>query len=344
VRVLGIETSCDDTAVAIVAEGAVVAERTITQEAHRRYLGVVPEIASRAHLELLFPLVDEVLEKAGMSTRDIDAVAATCGPGLVGCLLVGVSTAKALAHALDVPVVGVNHIEGHLFSAHLEHDVGEPFLGLVVSGGHTEYALTSDVGGGFEILGSTRDDAAGEAFDKVAKLLGLGYPGGREIDRAARTGDASITRFPRAMMRPEDGCDVSFSGLKTAVRSFVAAHPGGLDDPHFVASVSAAFQEAVVDVLLAKLERALERAGVDDVVVAGGVACNSMLRSELHDFAKRRGVAVHLPSPRYCGDNAAMIAWVGERLAKARRFSDLSLGAYASLEAISAAQPVRTRR
>jgi N6-L-threonylcarbamoyladenine synthase len=333
-RVLGIETSCDDTAVAILDDRRVLAERAVTQEAHRRYLGVVPELASREHLELLFPLLDEVLAEAGLRRRDLDGVAVTAGPGLVGCLLVGVTAAKALAYALEIPVVGVNHIHAHLVSAFIDREPPYPFLGMVVSGGHTELFEVRGLDE-IELLGSTLDDAAGEAFDKVAKLLGLGYPGGVEIDRHASRGNPTFAAFPRALLG-RDTLDVSFSGLKTAVRSFVASHPE-IDREGFVDDVAASFQAAVVDVLVDRMERAIGRHPVAAATVCGGVAQNRELRERMRQACTSRGVELHLPEPRYCGDNAVMVArWGIDRLQRGER-SGLSLGASASLEAVDAA-------
>ncbi len=336
-RVLGIETSCDDTGVALLENGRLLAERTVTQEAHRRYQGVVPEIASREHLELIFPLIHEVLGEAKLTLRDLDGIAVTCGPGLIGCLLVGLSTAKALAFSLGIPFVGVNHIHAHLLSVCLEHDVTFPLLGMVVSGGHTEILRAVDPDH-ITPLGSTLDDAAGEAFDKVAKLLGLGYPGGVEIDRLAANGDREFVRFPRAMLA-QDSLDVSFSGLKTAVKNFVE-RSGGLSDDRFRRDVSASFQTAVVDVLVAKMERALARHHAESLILAGGVASNSELRQRFTVLAAERSLPLLMPEPRLCGDNGVMIALVGGRLLSRGESSSFGLGAYPTLEAIEASGPL----
>jgi N6-L-threonylcarbamoyladenine synthase len=333
VRILGIETSCDDTGAAVVEDGRVIAERVVTQQVHRAYRGVVPELASREHLDTLFPLVDEVVGEAG-GLDAIDAVAVTCGPGLVGCLLVGLSAAKAIAYGRRIPFVGVNHIHAHARSASIEHDVPMPFLALVVSGGHTELMLVEDEET-ITLLGTTLDDAAGEAFDKVATLLGLPYPGGVEIDRLATEGNPEFESFPRPLLKRPD-FDVSFSGLKTAVRMFVSDHPER-DRPGFRADVAASFQRAVVDLLIAKTARALERHDVHALVVAGGVACNSELRARAAALAAQRGIVCAIPAPRHCRDNATMIAWAGERaLARGHR-SPYALNAYASLEALDEA-------
>jgi N6-L-threonylcarbamoyladenine synthase len=334
--VLGIETSCDDTGVALVAGGDVLAARAVTQESHRRYLGVVPELASREHLRILFPLLHDVLADADRSLREVQGIAVTCGPGLLGCLLVGLSAAKGLAYSLGIPFVAVNHIHAHLMSARIEHEVAFPFIGMVVSGGHTEiYRVEGEER--MLPLGTTRDDAAGEAFDKVAKLLGLGYPGGVAIDRLAEGGDPRFVHFPRAMLG-EDSLDVSFSGLKTAVRNFLDRHRAEGGDETFRRNVAASFQRSVVDVLIAKLERALALHPGHPLVVAGGVACNSELRGRLSALASARSLPVHVPSPAYCGDNGAMVAFLGERLLLARRRSPLGINAYATLEEIEAAR------
>jgi N6-L-threonylcarbamoyladenine synthase len=305
--VLGIETSCDETAAAVVtASGAVRSSVVASQvDRHAVYGGVVPELAGRAHLELLTPVVAEALERAdGLRGPDLAAVAATIGPGLIGSLLVGVSAAKALALVWDRPFVGVNHLEGHLFAALLDHPGIEwPVAVLLVSGGHT-LVVAMDGPGRYRLLGQTVDDAAGEAFDKVARFLELGYPGGPAIERAALTGDPAAFAFPRAMA--EDGFDLSFSGLKTAVVHAVRKHPEAADE-----DVAASFQEAVVDVLVSKTIRAAVAAGARGVCLAGGVAANGRLRGALTAAGAEMGLPVYLPSPAMCTDNAAMIAAAG---------------------------------
>ena len=316
-RVLGIETSCDETAAAVVDDGRTVVTSVVSSQVdlHARYGGVVPELASRAHVELALPVITDALAGAGLDRRGrslerldgpvgIDAVAATVGPGLIGALLVGVSTAKALCLAWDVPFVGVNHLEGHLYAAMLEAPELElPVVVLLVSGGHS-LLVELEGPGSYRVLGSTVDDAAGEAFDKVARYLGLGYPGGPEIDRLAVAGDASSIRFPRAST---DGAfDFSFSGLKTAVVSYVRSHPEVTN-----ADVAASFQEAVVDVLVAKALAASEEIGAAGACLAGGVAANSSLRARFSQAFSARGLACYLPSRAMCTDNAAMIAAAG---------------------------------
>jgi tRNA N6-adenosine threonylcarbamoyltransferase len=303
--VLGIETSCDETAVAVVANGAAVLSSVVSSQVdlHARFGGVVPEIASRAHVELLTPVLAEAMVEAGV-TDDVGAVAATIGPGLVGALLVGVSAAKALSLVWDVPFVGVNHMEAHLYAALLEEpDLKPPLVALLVSGGHTVLVDMKDHGR-YRALGATVDDAAGEAFDKVARFLGLGYPGGPAIQEAAAKGDPDAIRFPRAMM--DDGYDFSFSGLKTAVINHVRKHPD-VSTP----DVAASFQEAVVDVLVAKAMRAADECGAEALCLGGGVAANTPLRERTAEECSRRGLRAVLPSPAMCTDNAAMVAAAG---------------------------------
>ncbi len=304
--VLGIETSCDETAAAVVARGVEVRSSVVSSQVdiHARFGGVVPEIASRAHVELLTPVVAQALVESGVEGPDVDAVAATYGPGLIGSLLVGLAGAKALALVWDVPFVGVNHLEAHLYSPFLEDPALEPpLVALLVSGGHT-MLVAMEGHGRYRILGSTVDDAAGEAFDKVARFLGLGYPGGPAIDRLAITGDPTAIAFPRAM--PGASLDFSFSGLKTAVVTYVRAHPEVATE-----DVAASFQQAVVDVLVDKTRRAAREAGVSTVCLGGGVAANSALRERFLDVCTEDGLAGFLPSRSMCTDNAAMVAAAG---------------------------------
>jgi N6-L-threonylcarbamoyladenine synthase len=310
-RVLGIETSCDETAAAVVEDGRrALSDVVSTQiEIHRRWGGVVPELASRNHVVQVMPVVDEALSRAGVTPAEIDAVAVTSGPGLVGALLVGVQVAKALAAAWGKPLVRVNHLEGHLVAAFLSEDApGFPYLGLVVSGGHTSlYAVRAF--GDYRLLGHTRDDAAGEAFDKGAKLLGLPYPGGVAIDRLAKEGDAKAIRFPKAIVKGAD-LDFSFSGLKTALLHHVKRH--GVPDGRALADLCASYQEAIVRALVEKLFRAARRLQFERVVLSGGVAANSRLRAAVAERAREyEGMKVYLPAPRLCTDNAAMIAVAG---------------------------------
>ncbi|MDH7478534.1 MAG: tRNA (adenosine(37)-N6)-threonylcarbamoyltransferase complex transferase subunit TsaD [Syntrophomonadaceae bacterium] len=308
--VLGIETSCDDTAVAVVDRGReILASRIASQvTTHQEFGGVVPEIASRKHLEFLAPLIQTALDEAKISFSDLAAVAVTYGPGLVGPLLVGVSTAKALAYALKIPLVGVNHLEGHIYANFLvQPDDSFPLVALIVSGGHTDLVYMSGHGR-YKLLGSTRDDAAGEAFDKVARILNLGYPGGPPIERFSRQGDPRAVPLPRAKLGPS--LDFSFSGLKTAVLNYVNRQRQlGKEIP--LADLAASFQQAVVEMLVDKTVTAAVQQGVGRVILAGGVAANSQLREELSLKAAEAGVAVSFPPVWLCTDNAAMIATAG---------------------------------
>jgi N6-L-threonylcarbamoyladenine synthase len=324
--VLGIETSCDETAAALVMGGADVVSSVVSSQVdlHAQYGGVVPEIASRAHLELLNPVVARAVVESGVDDSRIDAVACTVGPGLIGALLVGVSAAKALALAWDVPFVGVNHLEAHLYSAFLEDPSLEfPLVVLLVSGGHT-MLIEMRGHGDYRLLGQTIDDAAGEAFDKVARFLDLGYPGGPAIDRTALIGDPMAIRFPRAML--DDNLDFSFSGLKTAVVNHVRKHPEVA-----TADVAASFQAAVVDVLVAKARRAGREVGAKGLVLGGGVAANSLLREQFLDACASDGIRGFLPSREMCTDNAAMIAAAGWHRLRADGPTPLSAGAVPNL-------------
>ncbi len=329
--VLGIETSCDDTSVAVLERGVMVRSHLIaTQDVHRWYGGVVPELASRAHLELLPPLVSRALAEADVQPGELTAVAVTRAPGLVGSLVVGLAFAKAYALGLGLPVVGVNHVEAHLHAATLEHgDSPFPAVALVVSGGHTELVEVRGIGT-YRWLGSTLDDAAGEAYDKVAKLLGMGFPGGPAIDRLAQRGRRDAFDLPRPMVdRP--GYEFSFSGLKTAVAQVVASLTPPLDETR-VADLAASFQAAVVDSLCVKTLRALDATGARALNLGGGVACNLELRARLSAACAERGVAFRVPSPRLCADNAAMIALLGAWMLDRGTASGSSLDAAASLE------------
>ena len=335
-RILGIETSCDETSAAVLAgrgddvtlESLVI----LSQDVHRIFGGVVPELASRHHLTAIVPVVRQALAEAGMRLDDVDGVAVTNAPGLVGALLVGVSFAKALAYARDIPCVGVHHMEGHLFATALEHrDAVPPFTALLVSGGHT---MLVDVGawGAYRVLGRTRDDAAGEAFDKVAKLLGLPYPGGPHVEQLARSGDPSRFRFARPMLRrnqqhgDDDYYDVSFSGLKTAVLRAVRA--GTADD---AAHIARGFHDALVETLVEKTARAVEQFGRTRVVLGGGVAGNRTLADAMRSRMQRAGAEVYAPSPRLATDNAAMIARAGLFHFERGERAPLDLNAFASL-------------
>jgi N6-L-threonylcarbamoyladenine synthase len=314
VLVLGIETSCDETAAAIVADGRRVLADVVASQilVHAPYGGVVPEVASRQHVATIVPVIQRAVADAGIVLGDLDAIAVTCGPGLVGALLVGVETAKSLAFALGKPLIGVNHLAGHLAAIFLGDDVPPPFphVALLVSGGHTAL-IRVDEPGRTSLLGATRDDAAGEAFDKVGKLLGLGYPGGVAIDRLAATGNPRAVELPRALPARDD-LDFSFSGLKTAVATRLAKT--GVPEGAALADFCASFQTAVVDVLVRKSRRALVREGLGALVVCGGVAANRGLRTALAEAAREGGFGLFIPPPKRCTDNAAMIAAEGSAL------------------------------
>lgn len=321
-RVLGIETSCDETGVALYdTERGLTADALYSQVAmHAEYGGVVPELASRDHTRRLLPLIQQVLDEAGLTQRQLDAIAYTAGPGLVGALMVGAATAHGMAHALGIPVLGVHHMEGHLLAPMLEPESPDfPFVALLVSGGHTQLVAVEGLGR-YRLLGESVDDAAGEAFDKAAKMLGLDYPGGPQVARLATEGDPKRLRFPRPMTdRP--GLDFSFSGLKThtltAIRELEAA--GALDD-QARADVARAFEEAVVDTLAIKCRRALDDTGLKRLVVAGGVSANARLRERLATACEKRGARAYYPRGRFCTDNGAMIAYVGaQRLVAGER-------------------------
>ena len=327
--ILGIETSCDETAAAIVANGAAVLSSVVSSQVdlHARFGGVVPEIASRAHVQLLTPVVAEVFVESGVDGRDIGAVAATIGPGLVGSLLVGISAAKALALVWGVPFVGVNHLEAHLYASFLEEpDLEPPLVVLLASGGHT-LLVAMDGHGRYRQLGTTVDDAAGEAFDKVARFLGLGYPGGPAIDRVALEGDPEAINFPRAMLG--QGYDFSFSGLKTAVVTYVRKHPDVA-----TADVAASFQRAVVDVLVAKARQAARDVGAHGLCLAGGVAANSLLRERTLDACEEDGLRPFLPSRSFCTDNAAMVAAAGWWRLRSDGPTGLDAGAHPNLRLV----------
>jgi N6-L-threonylcarbamoyladenine synthase len=327
--VLGLETSCDETAAAVVEDGRRALSDVVSTQVdiHRRWGGVVPELASRNHVVQVMPVVHEALSRAGKSLDDVDLISVTSGPGLVGALLVGLQVAKSLGMARGIPFVGVNHLEGHLLAIRLSPDAPEPpFLGLIVSGGHTSlYEVTGY--GQYRRVGSTRDDAAGEAYDKVARILGLPYPGGLPIDQLAQKGDPKAIRFPRALPQP-DVYDWSFSGLKTAVLNHVRKH--GVPEGQALADLCASFQEAVADALTKKMVAAARMLGMDKLVLCGGVAANSRLRALARERGEERGLTVYLPPVRLCTDNGAMIAVAGYESYRRGVRSDLNLGADAS--------------
>lgn len=335
--ILGIDTSCDDTAASVLKDGERILSNIVSSQTdiHKRYGGIVPELASRKHIELIIPVVDNALTTAGVFINEINAIAVCNGPGLIGSLLVGCCFAKALSYSKKIPLLAINHLEGHIFSIFLEEKKPSfPFLSLIVSGGHTSLFIVKGFGEFIE-LGKTRDDAAGEAFDKVAKILQLGYPGGPIIDRLSKYGDPKAFDFPRAYL-PET-FDFSFSGLKTAVRSQINklkeknAEALRTHDSQLVKDIAASFQSSVVDVLIRKLEWAIIKKGIKRVTLSGGVAANSFLRERVSEMAKEKDVELFLPSIAFCTDNAAMIAAAGFNHFLKGRFADLSLNPKANL-------------
>ena len=325
--VLGIETSCDETSAAVMKDGKHLLSNVVSSQidVHNAFGGVVPEIASRKHTETIVHVIDQAVAASETDPRELDAVAVTQGPGLVGSLMVGISAAKALAFSWEKPLVGVNHLEAHIASAHIENEIDFPFVALIVSGGHTNLYM---VGGflDFELLGSTRDDAAGEAFDKGAKALGLGYPGGVQIDRLSKNGDPDAVSFPRPFNN--ESFDFSFSGLKTALLNHVRKNPAETEkDLH---DVCAGFQEAIVETLVNKTLNAARKNGVETVVVAGGVACNSRLRRLSEERIEGEGISVFMPSPSLCTDNAAMIAALGHHMYEDDRISSFDISPYST--------------
>lgn len=344
--VLGIETSCDETGVGVVRGHTLLADVVASSvDEHARYGGVVPEVASRAHLEAMVPTIERALAEARVSARDLDGIAVTAGPGLAGALLVGVSAAKAYAYALGKPLYGVNHLASHVCVDQLEHGaLPEPTMALLVSGGHSSLLLAPDITSDVRQLGATIDDAAGEAFDKVARVLGLGFPGGPLIDRRAREGDPEAVVFPRGLTGPRDPAyDFSFSGLKTAVARWVEARrAAGEEVP--VADVAASFQEAVADVLTAKAVRACRDEGVDHLMIGGGVAANSRLRAMAEERCAAAGITLRVPRPKLCTDNGAMVAALGaEMVARGRATSGWDLPADSSLPVTEPHVPAEPR-
>ncbi|MBI5587316.1 MAG: tRNA (adenosine(37)-N6)-threonylcarbamoyltransferase complex transferase subunit TsaD [Deltaproteobacteria bacterium] len=334
--ILGVESSCDDTAAAVVEDGHRVLSSVVSSQddIHSKFGGIVPELASRRHIESIIPVVDSALLKASVTIGDIDGIAVTQGPGLVGSILIGLSFAKAVSFVRSIPFTGVNHIESHPLAAFLhetqEHEPPDfPFVSLIVSGGHTTLLLMESHTG-YRILGQTLDDAAGEAFDKVAKLLGLGYPGGVAIDRLARTGDPDSARFTRPYIA-KGSLDFSFSGIKTAVLTHVRGLKGAIDEKT-LSDLSASFQEAVVDVLVDKALWALEATGSANLVVAGGVACNSRLRARLREAAQQEAIRLFIPPPKFCSDNGAMVAALGYHQIKKGATGTLDMNALPTWE------------
>ena len=329
---LGIETSCDETAAAVLRDDKVLSSIVSSQiDIHKKYGGVVPELASREHLKNIMPIIREAITSASVSLSDIGLVAVTYAPGLIGSLLVGVAAAKAIAYALKIPLIGVHHGEGHILAAHIEYpEIGYPYIALLVSGGHTALYQVKDLGN-YRLLGQTRDDAAGEAYDKVAKLLGLEYPGGPVIDRLAQEGNPEAVKFPRGQ---REGFDFSFSGLKTAVRNHVALFTSkdqGIDPALNIRDIAASFQKTVVDILTQKTFQAARDTGVDKIVVAGGVAANNSLRNRIKEQSVKYGMAWYLPGMDFCIDNAAMIALAGYLRYQRGETSNLDLNPLASM-------------
>lgn len=331
-NILAIESSCDETAAAVVQDGRKVLSNIISSqiEIHKLYGGVVPEIASRKHIEKVIQVVDEALKEASLTMDEIDAVAVTYGPGLVGALLVGVSAAKSIAFAHNKPLIGVHHIEGHISANYIENEELEPpFLCLVVSGGHTNLVIVKDYGE-YEVLGKTRDDAAGEAFDKVARAIGLGYPGGPKIQKISEEGNKAAIAFPRAKVA-DSPFDFSFSGLKSSVLNYINSCEMKGEEIN-KADIAASFQEAVVDVLVSHTIEGAKQLGFKKIAMAGGVASNTVLREEMKEACERRGFMFYHPSPILCTDNAAMIGAAAYYDYKKGLISDLTLNAVPSLK------------
>lgn len=328
--VLGVETSCDDTAAAVLLDGRTILANLVSSQdtIHGPFGGVVPELASRQHVRHILPILDAALGKAGIAMKDLDGIAVTRGPGLIGSLLVGLSVVKGISFRSQIPYVGVNHLEAHLLAGFLEREISFPFIALLASGGHTLLYLVRQIGE-YVYLGGTRDDAAGEAYDKVAKMMGLGYPGGKVIDQLARGGNRKAIRFPRARLK-QGAYDFSFSGLKTAVWHYLKAE--GKDQWETrKADIAASFQEAVVDMLVTPALRAAKELCLHRIVLSGGVAANSRLRERMREETKKSGIEVHFPSPAFCTDNGAMIALCGYHWLTRGHRDDLSLNADADL-------------
>jgi N6-L-threonylcarbamoyladenine synthase len=328
--ILGVETSCDDTAAAVLRDGrTILADLVSSQDQiHGPYGGVVPELASRQHVQNILPIVDGTLKQAGVALQDLDGLAVTYGPGLVGSLLVGLSMIKGISFRWQIPYVGVNHLEAHLLAIQLEHEVGFPYVALLASGGHTLLYCVKDIGE-YRYLGGTRDDAAGEAYDKVAKMMGMGYPGGKIIDDVAKKGNPKAVRFPRAQIK-KGSYQFSFSGIKTSVGHYLKSQTKE-QWQHHLADIAASFQEAVVDMLVKPTVNAAIACGVSRIVLAGGVAANSRLREKMAERAAAEGLKLYFPSPKFCTDNGAMIALAGYHALKRGRRDDFRLNAVASL-------------
>lgn len=331
-NILGIESSCDETAAAVYTDDGLKSNIIASQAIHEQYGGVVPELASRAHHKTIWRTVQQALAEAGMSLEEIEAVAVTQGPGLMGSLLVGLCFAKGLCLSRNIPLIGVNHMDAHIYANFIDETPEFPFVDLTVSGGHTQLVYVKNV---FEhkLLGQTRDDAAGEAFDKIGKILGLPYPAGPEIDKRSREGDPRFHDFPQAML--DHDFEFSFSGLKTSVKYFLE---GQEDREHFLDEhlndICASVSHAITEVLIKKLRNAIAYAGVDTVVLSGGVSANSMLRSKASELAKEMNCSLYIPKLAYCTDNAAMIAVTGYMMAERKQFSDMNLRPFANLKQV----------
>ncbi|NIP29363.1 MAG: tRNA (adenosine(37)-N6)-threonylcarbamoyltransferase complex transferase subunit TsaD [Candidatus Dadabacteria bacterium] len=325
--ILGIETSCDETSAAVVQNGNHILSNIISSQIdiHNIYGGVVPEIASRMHTEIILQVINEALSKSKKTLEDIDSIAVTQGPGLIGSLMVGISTAKSLAYSLNKPLVGVNHLEAHISAVHLENDIDFPFIALIVSGGHTNIYYVKDYLE-FELLSNTRDDAAGEAFDKAAKVLNLGYPGGIAIDNLAKEGNPKKIKFPRPLN--DDSLEFSFSGIKTSLINYL--NNNMINNEQDLKDICASYQEAIVETLINKTVNAVKKYKVKNIVISGGVACNSRLRVLAKDKFEDKNIKVFIPSPVLCTDNAAMIAALGYYLFRNNITSDLNMSPYST--------------
>ncbi|CAD2073676.1 tRNA (adenosine(37)-N6)-threonylcarbamoyltransferase complex transferase subunit TsaD [Phocicoccus pinnipedialis] len=323
IKILSIETSCDETAASVIQNGNEVLSNIVVSqiESHKRFGGVVPEVASRHHVESITVVIEEAMKEANLAPSDLDAVAVTYGPGLIGALLIGLNAAKAFAFAYDLPLIPVHHIAGHIYANQLEHELQFPLVALIVSGGHTEL-IKMEQHLDFTVLGETRDDAVGEAYDKVARVLGLSYPGGPEIDRLAKEGEDTFN-FPRAFLN-KDSFDFSFSGLKSAVINTLH-NERQKNNPINEANVARSFQESVIDVLTEKTIDAIKTEGVKELIVAGGVAANSGLRTRFENLSKEHDFNLYIPALKYCTDNAAMIGAVAYELYQKKHFADLDL-------------------
>lgn len=326
-NILGIESSCDDTAAAVLTDAGIQSNVIASQTIHEQFGGVVPELASRAHHKTIWQTVNQALKEAGITLDDIDAIAATQGPGLMGSLLVGLCFAKGLSLSRNIPLIGINHMDAHIYANYIDGEPKYPFVALTVSGGHTQLVHVKKPFE-HEILGKTKDDAAGEAFDKIGKLLGLPYPAGPIMDKRAKEGDPKFHKFPQALLH--EGLDFSFSGLKTSVLYYSQKQTEEFMTEH-INDICASVSEAITEVLITKLERAVKQTGVKTIVLSGGVSANSMLREKVNQLAEKRNLELHVPHISYCTDNAAMIAMTGKLKYEMGEVGDLSIRPYASI-------------